>query len=341
MWAGVEELQAAELYERDVPACEFDFEWTAVAGCPEQHSLFLQEGARLAVLQDAFDDEARLVGLVADSDELRLGSGRAFSPEVLGKALLGEADDAVGGGENRLRRAIVSVERNDACRRRELVGKVEDVSHGRGAKRINRLGVVADHRQASASRLERQQDRGLQAVRVLILVNEDVIEAAADVVGKAGVSDHLRPVEEEVVIVEDVLLLLGFDVGREEFLELCRPAGAPWIQHTDYLLDRHFGVDATGVDREARPLGREAAFCLGEALLMPDQVHEVRGVFAVVNREGGVQADLFGVLTQQPRADAVVGAGPGQRVRHDPGIVAHHLAGDAFDPLGHLGRGAP
>ena len=72
---------------------------------------------------------------------------------------------------------------------------------------------------------------------------------------------------------------------------------------------------------------------------MPDQVHEVRGVFAVVNCEGGVQADLFGVLTQQPRADAVVGAGPGQRVRHDPGIVAQHLAGDAFDPLGHLGRG--
>jgi hypothetical protein len=74
---------------------------------------------------------------------------------------------------------------------------------------------------------------------------------------------------------------------------------------------------------------------------MPDQVHEVRGVFAVVNREGGVQADLFGVLTQQPRADAVVGAGPGQRVRHDPGVVAHHLACDAFDPLGHLGCGSP
>ncbi len=74
---------------------------------------------------------------------------------------------------------------------------------------------------------------------------------------------------------------------------------------------------------------------------MPDQVHEVGGVFAVVNREGGVQADLFGVLAQQPGADAVVGAGPGQCVRHDPGVVAHHLARDTFDPLGHLGRGAP
>ena len=74
---------------------------------------------------------------------------------------------------------------------------------------------------------------------------------------------------------------------------------------------------------------------------MPDQVHEVGGVFAVVNCKGRIQADLFGVLAQQPGADAVVGAGPGQRVGHDPGVVAQHLARDAFDPLGHLGRGTP
>ena len=69
---------------------------------------------------------------------------------------------------------------------------------------------------------------------------------------------------------------------------------------------------------------------------MPDQVHEVRGVFAVVNRKGWVQADLLGILAQQPGADAVVRAGPGQCVGHDAGVVAHHLARDAFDPLRHL-----
>ena len=71
---------------------------------------------------------------------------------------------------------------------------------------------------------------------------------------------------------------------------------------------------------------------------MSDQVPEVRGVFAVVNCEGGVEADLFGVLAQQPGADAMVGAGLGQRVRHDSGIVAEHL-GRSVDPLGHLGGG--
>ena len=71
--------------------------------------------------------------------------------------------------------------------RRELVGKVEDVPHGRGTERIDRLSVVADDRQAPASRLQRQQDRRLQAVRVLIFVDEDVIEAATDVISEAGI----------------------------------------------------------------------------------------------------------------------------------------------------------
>ena len=74
---------------------------------------------------------------------------------------------------------------------------------------------------------------------------------------------------------------------------------------------------------------------------MPDEVHEVRGIFAVVNREGWIEADLLGVLAQQARADAVVGARPGQRIRHDPGIVAKDFARNTFDPPCHLGRGAP
>src|SRR5450759_1972644 len=31
------------------------------------------------------------------------------------------------------------------------------------------------------------------------------------------------------------------------------------------------------------------------------------------------------------------GAGPGQRVRHDAGIIAHHLAGYSLDALRHFG----
>ena len=106
-------------------------------------------------------------------------------------------------------------------------GKVENVAHRRGAERIDRLGVVADDRQAAAAGLQRQQDRGLQPVGVLVFVDQDVVEAAADVVGELGIADRLRPVEQQVVVIENVLRLLGLDIGGEQLAQLRRPAGAP------------------------------------------------------------------------------------------------------------------
>jgi hypothetical protein len=73
---------------------------------------------------------------------------------------------------------------------------------------------------------------------------------------------------------------------------------------------------------------------------MPEQVHEIGGILTVVDRELGIETDLVRVVAQQTGADAVEGAGPRQGVGHDAGVVAHHLAGDAFDPLRHLGGGA-
>src|SRR5205085_11382972 len=40
---GIEELETAELDEGDVAPDQLDFQWTAVAGRPEQYSLLLQE----------------------------------------------------------------------------------------------------------------------------------------------------------------------------------------------------------------------------------------------------------------------------------------------------------
>ena len=95
------------------------------------------------------------------------------------------------------------------------------------AERVDRLRVVADHGQAVAAGLQRQQDRRLQPVGVLIFVDENVIEAAADIVGQRRIAHGLRPVEQQVVVIEHVLLLLGLDIGREQFLQLGRPARAP------------------------------------------------------------------------------------------------------------------
>ena len=62
---GVEELQAAELDERDVAARQLDLQRPAVMRGAEQHGLRLERGAGLALLQHRLADVVRLLGFVA------------------------------------------------------------------------------------------------------------------------------------------------------------------------------------------------------------------------------------------------------------------------------------
>jgi hypothetical protein len=60
-----------------------------------------------------------------------------------------------------------------------------------------------------------------------VFINQDVVEAATDVVGKTGIANRLSPVEQEVVVIEHVLALLRFDVSCEQLLQFGLPGGAP------------------------------------------------------------------------------------------------------------------
>ena len=84
---GIEKFEPAELHERNVASREFDLERPAMRRGPKQHRLLLQQRAFLAVRQDAIDNVARLIGFVADGDELRFCGRGAVGPEILGEAL--------------------------------------------------------------------------------------------------------------------------------------------------------------------------------------------------------------------------------------------------------------
>jgi hypothetical protein len=53
-----------------------------------------------------------------------------------------------------------------------------------------------------------------------------MIEAPAHFAGKARIADHLRPVEQQIVIVENVLPLLRLDIDGEQLLQFGSPGGA-------------------------------------------------------------------------------------------------------------------
>ncbi len=110
-------------------------------------------------------------------------------------------------------RTVVALQGDHLGRYAELPGKIQDIAHRRRAEGIDGLCVVAHHRQAAAVGLHRQQDGGLQAVGVLVLVHHDVIEAAPHVVRDVGMDHHFRPVKQQVVVVQHLLGLLGFHVG--------------------------------------------------------------------------------------------------------------------------------
>jgi hypothetical protein len=87
-----------------------------------------------------------------------------------------------------------------------------------------------------------------------------MVEATADVCGQAWIAEYLSPVEQEVVVIEHILTLLGLDIGREQLLQLGRPGRTLWKCVAQDLFDRELGINATGIDRQAGPLCWKAAF---------------------------------------------------------------------------------
>ena len=158
------------------------------------------------------------------------------------------------------------------CRRVEQLGKIEDVAHACGAKAINRLRIVPDHGETFAVRFQAAQDRGLQRVGVLVLVDEDMVEEGADVVGQCRHLHQLAPIEQEVVVIEHVLLLLGLDIGIEQSAQIAFPFGAPGKLLGKDDIEGFGGVDGARVDGKAGGFERKPLGLFRQALLVAHEV---------------------------------------------------------------------
>jgi hypothetical protein len=253
-------------------------------------------------------------------------------------------DHCIGSGQDRLGRAVIARERHHRGRLRELAGEFENVAHRGGAERVDRLRIVADHGQPAPVGLELEQDRGLETVGVLVLVDQHMVEPAGDVFCDRRLAHHLRPVEQQIVVVELVLVLLDVEIGGKQRAQLVLPRAAPRVGSRQHRREFLLRIDGTGVDGEAGRLGGKPAFLGRETEIVADQVHQVGGILPVMDSESRVQSDLRGVFPQQPRADGMEGAGPaqraGQRSPLDRSVRPERLIVDALDPPRHLDGGA-
>ncbi len=278
---------------------------------------------------DLVGDELGLVVLgvrdVAGDD----GSAAGLGPQVLGAAVLVALDDGVGGGEDRLRGAVVLFQQD---RRRVLVVllELEDVADRRAAEGVDRLVGVTHHAQlgrgqvrvAGADQLAHQ--RVLRVVGVLVLVDQDVAEAAPVVLG--DVREGLEEVDgghDDVVEVEGVGLAQPPLVHRVRLRQgLLKPVGS-LVGEGLFVYQLVLQVRDLGVEGLRRELLRV------QVQVPADERHQALGVGRVVDRERGREAEPLGLAAQDAHARAVEGGDPhGVGARADQALDALlHLTG--------------
>ena len=123
-----------------------------------------------------------------------------------------------------------------------------------------------------------------------------MVEARRDIFGDRGLLHHMRPIEQKVVVIEHVLMLLDLDITCEKGLQLCVPHLAPGKIKIQNLLERLLAVDRARIDSEAGALGRKTLVRFREAEIVPDEIHQVRRVLAIMDRESGRKPDCFGIF---------------------------------------------
>ena len=141
------------------------------------------------------------------------------------------AADGVGDVEQRLGGAVVALE-GDHRRAGEVLGEREDVLGRRRAEAVDRLQVVADDGDvASRSARSPPDEVDLQAVDVLVLVDEQVVDAPRQLRADDRVLRQRAPVEQQVVEVDDAERALARPVVDEQPREVvgvvARTTGRP------------------------------------------------------------------------------------------------------------------
>ena len=166
----------------------------------------------------------------------------------------------------------------------------------------------------------------MESVGVLVLVDQQVIEAGGDLLSDFPLGQHLGEIEQQVVVIEHVLALLHLDIGRKQRAQGRLVRGDPGKRLAEDGLELAASIDDARIDGEARRLGRKAELHgdVAEARLMARPVHEVGRILAVVDGELWVEAEPDGVFAQEASANGVERARIGRRRR-----------------LGRLGRQTP
>ena len=281
---------------------------------------------RVAVRDERRDlrrDEPRLRVLVLDLDRAHGISLAEVGEEPLRLALGVLLDQLVRGAQDRVRRAVVLLERDD-LRPGEVLLELEDVADVRGPEAVDRLILVPDGADVPVLAAQELQESVLRVVRVLVLVDEDVAERLAPALERLGEAlEDLHGEHEHVVEVDGVR---GVEAALVQLVGLRDRLIPEGRDPRRVLLGRDELVLRAG-DLRVDASRREPLRILPE--LLEARLDESHLVLVVVDREAGRVAQPLRLAAQHPAAGRVEGEDPDR---------ARRLAEHALEPLAHLPR---
>ena len=203
-------------------------------------------------------------------------------------------------------------------------------SRRRGSPAVDRLEVVSDRGQVPALPPQVADDVDLQAVDVLVLVDQHVIELRLDLRSDDLVGREASPVQEQVVEVDDPERALSSRVRPEERGDVVPVLLAPRKGLGEHLGKRSLRVDRARVDIEQRALLRKPPPTLGVSVLLAHEVEHVGRVSGVKHAEACRQPERRRVPADEMMGDGMEGAtehaASAVRHRHQRPRALQHLA---------------
>ena len=283
------------------------------------------------IVHDLRGHIARLVVLVRGAVERERVTGFGLCPERFALAAGVVGDDVIGGIKDAAGAAVVLLEA-DGARVLVLLFKIEDVLDRRAAELVDALVIVPDD--ADVAPAVRQQGRELilEIVRVLILVDEHIAEAALPML------THVRMLVEQADGVVDEVVKIHRPGGKQAL-----PVGLVHLADADaarivrglctrqILLRRDAGILGTADLREHGAIWERL---LVEIHLFENALDDRLTVRCVVDREAVWVAELVGIAPQDAHARGVERRGPDIR----RGLGPEHALDAVLELVGRLVR---
>ena len=294
---------------------------------PVEHRHFAQPDAFLAQLEDALGDELRLLMHVAQRHQGRQHPSFAVRAQLLLELLAIAGDGRVRQREDRRRAAVVR-EQAQLLALRMAFGELEDVLEVRAAEGVDALRIVADDQQVPMRRRGDVDDLALQAVGILVLVDQHRGKPPADALARGRHLDEQPfPVQEQVVEIHRVHLRLALREAAGDTQDLLFQRDELWRLRRDHLRQRPLRVDGGRVQIDQRVGPGKPALSDAISEVGGGARHHLLGVLAIEQPEPIRVAESRGVLPQEPMGDVMERAAP-HPARFHPAKLAdarHHL----------------